>query len=237
MTAAHHAADPLRFAELTCKRLFYPCAGEDWAPVLDYFVAEVDHFIFADLHYQFDRIRPMDVPGLRLLPERTWLDGRAFAALERPSAYGRRGPRQIDPARLEETYLHEASGRLIRVTRRRGFAQYALKEIPNGSLGVFFHRGDSMGEGGSDAWFLANRPRRHPPLSNLFARLKQKLAYPALIASDGSNTTFEPLITAVRSDAQQPVQFELEGLHWARVGTMTDEGRRRTAIWRVMPLY
>ncbi|CAM5441344.1 hypothetical protein TMEC54S_03241 [Thauera mechernichensis] len=67
--------------------------------------------------------------------------------------------------------------------------------------------------------------------------MKQKLAYPALIASDGSNTTFEPLITAVRSDAQQPVQFELEGLHWARVGTMTDEGRRRTAIWRVMPLY
>lgn len=174
---------------------------------------------------------------MRLLPERTWLDGRAFAALERPSAYGRRGPRQIDPARLEETYLHEASGRLIRVTRRRGFAQYALKEIPNGSLGVFFHRGDSMGEGGSDAWFLANRPRRHPPLSNLFARLKQKLAYPALIASDGSNTTFEPIVTAVRSDAQQPMQFKLEGLHWVRVGTMTDEGRRRTAIWRVMPLH
>ena len=45
------------------------------------------------------------------------------------------------------------------------------------------------------------------------------------------------IVTAVRSDAQQPMQFKLEGLHWVRVGTMTDEGRRRTAIWRVMPLH
>lgn len=219
-------------AGLACRSLFYPCAGNDWSVVLNLFAEHIDSFMFVDTQYQFDRIRPIEVAGLELLPASTHLRGEAYSPLERIPSYGRRH-RHVEPAWLEETYLHQGSGRHIKVTRRRGFGQYALREIPDGSLGVFFHRGDSMGEGGSDAWFLANRRRNHPPLSHLFRTLKRKLAYPALIVSDGSNTDFGPLKEAAQDYERAPDRFELEGLSWVRAGAIAEDGRRKTVIWRV----
>jgi len=47
-----------------------------------------------------------------------------------------------------------SDGRRLTVIRRCGYEQYALGEFPNRSIGVFVHRGDSPGEGGSNVCFL-----------------------------------------------------------------------------------
>jgi hypothetical protein len=62
-----------------------------------------------------------------------------------------------------------------------------LAEFADHSIGVFVHRGDSPGEGGSNVYFLANKRCDHQPLSNLYDKLSDKLADQALIVSDGSN--------------------------------------------------
>jgi hypothetical protein len=54
-------------------------------------------------------------------------------------------------------------------------------------LGVFMHRGDSQGEGGSNVWFLANRRRDHEPVSNLWDKISIRLADQSIVVTDGSN--------------------------------------------------
>jgi hypothetical protein len=49
------------------------------------------------------------------------------------------------------------------------------------------HRGDSVGESGSNVFFLGNRKCDHEPLSNLFNKLACKLSDHALVITDGSN--------------------------------------------------
>jgi len=63
-----------------------------------------------------------------------------------------RYPRNIEPCTLTETYLHLPSQRTIRIHKRRGYGFSMFKEEIE-SIGVFFYRGDSAGEGGSgDLW-------------------------------------------------------------------------------------
>lgn len=65
----------------------------------------------------------------------------------------------IEPCVLTETYLHLEAGKEIRIHRRRGYGYSAFaKEIHTNSLGVFFYRGDSGGEGGSgNRWLSQDR--------------------------------------------------------------------------------
>jgi hypothetical protein len=82
------------------------------------------------------------------------------------------------PGRLIEFYGREDDARRLKIVRRREFGQCALSEFADRSIGIFVHRGDSEGEGGSNLFFLANTP--------LYDKLSRKLADTALVVSDGS---------------------------------------------------
>ena len=88
------------------------------------------------------------------------------------------------------------------------------------------HRGDSPGEGGSNAYFLANRKRRHEPLSCLFNKLTEKLTDRSLIISAGSNTN-----QSLRRKLRRQKQFAFGTFEWRHVDAI---GGRRTTIWEVV---
>lgn len=223
--------DGVLLRELPGRIFFYPSAGRDWMEPLSQFAEGMDEFRFVDICYQFNNASRIALDGWELVPGSTALHGPAVSRMStRQYEYGHEF-RHIEPAWLSDSYRSLRDGRHIRVTRRRGFGQYALHELPDSSLGVFWHRGDSQGEGGSNVWYLANRPRRHPPLSNLFEVLKRKLAYPALIASDGANTRFAELCAAARQEPGAPIRFEKLGLRWQQVARLG----RNTVLWLVEP--
>lgn len=157
---------------------FYPSAGSDWMEPLTQFIEWMDEFRFIDIRYQFKNARPIPLGGWDLLEDSAVLLGPAVSRGHILQDGKGCEFRHIEPAWLSHAYRNPRDGRQVLVTRRRGFGQYALHELPDSSVGVFWHRGDSAGEGGSNVWYLANRPRRHPPLSNLFEVIKRKLAYP-----------------------------------------------------------
>lgn len=141
-------------------------------------------FVFADLAYQFtdnDLARFPSMPGYRLIEER--LKGPRESALERPWGF-----RNIDPGWLICSYVDEQHMPL-EVTFRRGFGQYALREIEDGAIKVFVHRGDSAGEGGSNVSFFRDHASDHPSCGHLLSTLSRKLSPSTLIITDGSNTS------------------------------------------------
>ena len=77
------------------------------------------------------------------------------------------------------------------------------------------------------------------PLSRLFDTIKRKLAYPALIVSDGSNTRIRQITDCCveRSYRKQTLslvtEFDYFGLHWQRVGELNADRHRRTYVWLV----
>ena len=218
--------------ETSGKVFFYPCAGRDWEQPLTLFKETFDHFFFVDLAYQFNRIVPLNVPGLRPSGGPVHLQGpersecQIIQSIPRPY-------RDIEPAWLHEEYVDSQAERRVRVTRRRGFGQYALDEIGDGSLGMFFHRGDSPGEGGSNTWYLANMKSRHSALGMLFEKIKRKLANPAYIASDGSNTVIRELEEASRGLLERTQGFTRFGLNWKRAAVLPFRSGSDTVVWEV----
>lgn len=238
MTESRRSLDKDAMQGIAGKSFFYPCAWEDWYEPLDAFGALVDEFYFVDVGYRFSD--PVRIKNARwtLLPEHSELRGPAIDFM-RIKHEGRRTFRDIRPAWLCERYLDAGSGQSVTVIRRRGFGQIALDELPDNSLGIFCHRGDSSTEGGSATWFLANRKASHPPLARLFDKIKRKLAYPALIVSDGSNTSIRQLCAPcfardgeVSRDTSID-EFDHFGLHWKHVGELNVDAHRRTLVWRV----
>lgn len=176
--------EPNIISDLEGDMLFYPTAGRDWADFLLPFAQIVRRFVFADLAYQFtdmDLTCFPSMPGYRQIAER--LRGPRESALE--SSWGFRN---IDPGWLVRSYVDDQDMPL-EVTFRRGFGQYALREIEDGAIKVFVHRGDSAGEGGSNVSFFRDYASDHPPCGHLLTTLSQKLSPSALIITDGSNTS------------------------------------------------
>lgn len=215
---------------------FYPAAGADTQDFISLLAPAVGRFVFNDLNYSTLTDRRVPVPeGWRLVAR----GGDNLAARDDrlQPRHGEDGEyRDLSPSVLKQVY--EREGREIRVERRRGFGQYALREQEPGSIGVFAHRRDSMGEGGSNLWFLANRPRRHRPLSNLWNQLRPRLAARALVISDGSLTRFRFLGLEAENDpkalyegrkAAGPVRAH--GCTWTCAGYMP--GRRATLAWGI----
>lgn len=224
--------DAALLRELPGRIFFYPSAGRDWMEPLEEFVDGMDEFRFVDIGYQFEDMPPIALEGWDWQPDSTVLRGLASSRMSVRQDKNGHEFRHLEPACLSHLYRNPHDGRQVLVTRRRGFGQYALQELPDASLGVFWHRGDSPGDGGSNVWYLANRPRRHPLVSNLFDVLKRKLAYPALIASDGANTRFKQLRAAACQDVGAPIAFDKLGLRWRQVGRL----KRSTVLWLVEPL-
>lgn len=145
--------------------LFYPCAGQDFFTAINLFSPFVTDFWFVDRGYfspghQDTRLYGMDAPADQQLPLLGRKRNSSYQFIEKcivgPPTWNR-DIRDIEPCILTETYLHRRSSRLIRIHRRRGYGVSAFeKEIT--SLGVFFYRGDSQGEGGSgNLWMYSKR--------------------------------------------------------------------------------
>jgi hypothetical protein len=170
------------------KDFFYPAAFMDIAPFISLLAPHVTRFICNDPCYDSRLDSRLPVPdSFRLLdevsPDRRLRNRQVQIVRDARIPY-----RNIEPSTLQQVFSDGRSE--VTVIRRRGFGQYALLERPERSIGVFAHRSDTPYEGGSNVWFLANRPKDHEPLANLWSKLASRLADRALVISDGSLTTF-----------------------------------------------
>jgi hypothetical protein len=223
--------------------LFYPCAMDDIAEPLTIFGGVMAEMWFADTDYPAgldmpQAIQSSGVHGKRL--QDSEVVGPAYARVE---GYGDR--RHVLPSRRVERY-RSGNGQMLKVIRLRGVAEIALEtEFSNESISVFWHRGDSMGEGGSNLGFFGRWDGRwrqdHVPEESLFALLCRKLTNPALIVSDGSNMDKRhPIAQFNHSDIAGRIAFDRcrhrehvhEGLRWNCVG-FTGPRYGPTLIWRV----
>ncbi len=165
--------------------LYYPCSGNDLRTPIEIFSPYVTDFWFVDRgyfstghqdtqRYGFDL--PADQqPAVLAGDERYQFLGRDIRG---PSDWPSRNPK-IKPCVLTEAYRHVATGREIRIHRRRGYGYSGFrKEIVPGTLGVFLSRGDSQGEGGSGNTWL--NPEH-------IDEVCQKLVDGGLMALDGSD--------------------------------------------------
>jgi hypothetical protein len=162
--------------------LFYPCSGGDLLEPIHLFSPFVTDFWFADRGYfrpghQDTRRYGLDVPADKLPP--VLGDDKSYRLLD-THIVGEPGWRQhsvhIPPCVLTETYEHIPSGCRISIHLRRGYALSTLrKEIR--SLGVFFYRGDSEGEGGSGHYWLGSKQ---------LAEILPMLVNGGLVVTDGS---------------------------------------------------
>lgn len=169
--------------EIRNTALFYPCSGNDLDVSIQLFSPFVSDFWFVDRGYfssghQDTRNYGFDAPADKQKP---LLEADSnYRLIGKPTIVGPpnwdRDDRDIEPCILTETYLHIASERCFRIHRRRGYGFSALDKVIT-SLGVFFYRGDSEGEGGSGNLWLA---------SDHLSDVLDKLVDGGLIVTDGS---------------------------------------------------
>jgi hypothetical protein len=231
--------EPESLAAVRGRLLFYPTAGSDWNELLLQFADYIDVFHFCDINYNDlpSLGNPFSDPGSHELID-SKIEGETFAWIDAPTQ-SRPYP-DLAPGRVSEIYKRVSDARRLTVVRRRGFGQYALAEFPDHSLGVFVHRGDSQGEGGSNVYFLANKKRDHEPVSNLFDKLSRKLADPAIVISDGSNAKPNFLKKFHRSQTSgaeayndlYKLSFPFGQFDWKCVGYISSR-YGPTLVWRV----
>jgi hypothetical protein len=226
--------------------LFYPCSGEDVFVPLRIFSPTVSDFWFVDVAYFRNDVaycwkgKPADqVKGVLSadhaykLVEQT-IEGLPTAGMEiRTSPNTGKCYEHLEPCVLTETYYHARTGKSVKVHRRRGFGACAFDRVIS-SLGVFFYRGDSEGDGGSGYHWLWPQSLR---------AVLGKLVSGGLIVTDGSQhdsrkyrELWKHHRTEVGKEAMQSVKpFTRDGCSFTCVGYV---GQRYgpTLIWRVTKL-
>jgi hypothetical protein len=172
--------DILSWVENTA--LFYPSCGNDTSVPIQLFSPFVTDFWFVDRgyfcpgnqdtkHYGLDK--PADEQEPILSKDKSYR--LINTAIDGPPIWAG-GWRDLEPCILTELYLHVPTNRNIRIHRRRGFGFSAFRKLIS-SLGVFFYRGDSPGEGGSGNLWLKSEH-----LKDVCNKLKNG----GLIVTDGS---------------------------------------------------
>jgi hypothetical protein len=223
-------------------RLFYPCAGRDFRSPIRLFSPRVTDFMFVDRGYfspghQDTRAYGLDAPADKVEPILGDNDRYQLTRVEidGPVTWNPEW-RDIEPCIRTETYLHRGSGRQVKIRLRRGYGFSAFrKEIDE--LGVFYYRGDSMGEGGSgNFWMAADHVRE----------ILAKLIDGGLIVTDGSQAgrphqrrPYEALSTFPRKSgetnyelAQRLAPFYVAPHLFTCVGSVGSR-YRRTFAWQV----
>jgi len=212
--------------------LFYPSAGKDWnAPVRAFFPA-VREFWFVDVAYFLsndpaDRSEPALSGNADFKFERFELSGPPTAGLERRAGADGRNYPYLEPCTRTEYYRDHTTNESLVLHLRRGYGQRSIERVPN--IGVFFHRGDSPGESGSNVYWLSRRWVQH-----WLGRLPDA----GLVATDGSLAQCRQLRRFHRSNTtpaeafQQSAPFTKWGRRWTCVGWA---GQRNgpTLIWQL----
>lgn len=170
--------DNKRFEEVckcfTSRRLLYPMSGNDFMLPIKTFMGYIKDFWFVDIRYELNTPFIRDKDYALIEKNRHNLSGETLHSKK---------PFEVNI--LTEKYQHTPSGTLFTVNacKGRGYDTFrvALKN-PGKHLSVFFYRGDSQGEGGSNFYWLTKKNLKH---------LIHQLERPALIVSDGSNAMKE----------------------------------------------
>ena len=185
---------PFICESLDSKVLYYPMAGEDTHVPLSLFAPFINEFWFVDICYftqtPADRAEPVVNDARWHLLDVT-IQGSPVFKRER------RGLQSypytwIEPCTRTERYMF--AGEIVTIHRRRGFAYQSLfgpSTVPTNipDLGIFFYRGDSRGDGGSNQMWMSNKKSAVGASSTvrLLPKVIEKLADSALIVTDGSN--------------------------------------------------
>lgn len=186
------------------KTLFYPCSGDDLYVPLMLFADHVSEFWFVDILYgwigdnqcslpSFDISEPLygSLPysalRYKLIRQHSsgplWLR-KSEPQFGEPNSYRNRSLREptqvIQPCLKTEICRTAHQRRPIVINRRRGFGFTTFRSMID-SIGVFFYRGDSLGEGGSGNIWLGSE-HMHDVI--------MKLCDGGLIVTDGSNHSY-----------------------------------------------
>lgn len=204
------------------RALFYPCAGADIQAPVQAFSAIVDEFWFVDCNY-YTRRQPR-VMGRHLDLE----------TVERVLP-------QCAAKVMTQKYTHSKFNKSLEVNLVTGDGKSVFDELfatdhKDRSLSIFFHRGDSQGESGSDVFWLDVVDCEGKERGHLDAVLGQ-LESPGIICSDGSNAASE--FRRYFDDLEAPpdthrslASFELLGRKLLPVGSL-DIRYGPTTIWQV----
>ena len=220
------------------KKLFYPCAGPDWKDAFRYFRDEVDEFVFCDIKYRFN-FENLKRFSIR---DKEYED---FSFTLRPPV------RMIDhtsnlknvkliPAEYTKFVKHKISNKIKKIIFRMESGQNCLDHFNDEEIYIFFHRGDSEGEGGSDLHFFTNRRNYDGTAENLYSRLIKKLAPISYVVSDGSNND---VIREQNLNLQDMTDVQIENeifgkkfihdnLEWTCVKRLNDKNGP-TLVWKV----
>jgi hypothetical protein len=234
-----HFVDPEWLDAVRDMIFFYPAAGSnDFVEPLTVLQNHIAAFWFCDPGYNIDYyaepVFHRDT-GFRSSAQERWgaISGKMETRRNDAGSYN-----FMTPGWLRETYTHN-DGREVIVIRRRGFGQIALsKDFKEQSIGVFMHRNDSAGDGGSKVFFLANKTTRYEPCGQLFRKLASRLTSRALIITDGSNSSIGFLrrfhwkdISGARAFAHhRNREYEFGGFRWSCIGWLS-RGNGPTLAW------
>ena len=220
------------------KKLFYPCAWYDWKDSFRYFSEEVDEFIFCDLKYKFN---PKNLNKFSIKDK----EYEEISFTLRPSVRIVDHTSNIEniklmPAEFTKFIKHKISNKTKKIIFKMESGQNCLDNFDDKEIYVFFHRGDSEGEGGSDLHFFTNRRNYDGTAENLYSRLIKKLAPISFVVSDGSNNDLiknQKLNLTGMTDEQIQKEvigkkFMHENLEWTCVKRLNDRNGP-TLVWKV----
>ncbi|MCC6489492.1 MAG: hypothetical protein IT364_18485 [Candidatus Hydrogenedentes bacterium] len=227
--------DPQSLEHLRGSSFYYPCAGHDFEEPFSSFVPYIRDFWFVDIVYFRDdsalNARPLFAGSKKVKFVGFDLDGEPTAGMENRTdeTTGRNYP-FLTPCTRREQYEFIETGDLITVNRRRGFGEKSIEHVPD--IGVFFHRYDSSGEGGSNREWLSERR---------FHLISERLRDGGVVATDGSLAQAHRF-QEIRLRGQSPeVAFESErdrpftmlNRVWTCIGWI---GRTSppTLVWKLM---
>lgn len=205
------------------RSLFYPCAGTDIQVPIRHFADFVDSFWFVDTH-EYRR----GLPRLRMLDwEMINSVDRTVAGFASPVVTCRFKSTRIQKT-LELNFVPQDGKQAFDALYRNDGSAY--------ELAVFFHRGDSSGESGSDEYWLDRQTPdglRHGYLREVLETIRS----PGLVVTDGSNAIAELRkyfdSRAANTDAHRHVEpFQVERWHWEPISTL-DIKYGPTIVWQV----
>lgn len=222
------------------RKLFYPCAGSDWRDAFYYFSEEVDEFIFCDLKYKFnfknlsgfsiknnnyEEISFTLRPGVKMIDHTS--DSKNFRLMS---------------AEYTKFIKHKISNKFKKIIFKIESGQNCLDYFNDEEIYVFFHRGDSSGEGGSDLHFFSDKRNYDGSAENLYSRLIKKLAPSFYVVSDGSNNdVIEKQKLNLEDMTDDQIENEIIGkkrfmhdnLEWACVKRLSNK-YGPTLVWKVI---
>lgn len=192
MNNATEPLSPEALKQLPPGVLFYPCCGNDLAEPLTVFASYVKEFWFVDINYRTPRVPSVlrqsslfhRLPELRDRFE--FLEGRAWTPtlveqVANPPAHQSRHSWMVPRVRTE-ILRDRRTGETITVNRRSGYSVACLRNGDFGPISVFFYRGDSEGEGGSNVFWLSYGG------ANLLDEVVSRMSPGAMLVTDGSNS-------------------------------------------------